>query len=126
MKEVEFEESWNKKRILIAFIFIAALGLLAYVFRGSISDMFPKNRENSTNKSPSSKEGVLSTKSEANIEETLGKQIESIKKEAGNINLEEIASSSAQIQKIINDVKSLQDIPKNEAKDACFKICSGL
>lgn len=123
MQEVKFEESWNKKRILIALLALFAFGGILYVLKGSIfSQFFPHNN----NQRISSKESVLSSKSEPNIEEALGKKIESIKKEAGNINIEEIASSSSQVQKIINDIKNLQNLPNSQLKDACLKICSGL
>lgn len=123
MQEVKFEESWNKKRILIATLAIFAIGGAVYVFRGSI---FPQSFFQNNKKETPSKESVLSTKSEPNLQEVLEKQIESIKKEVNAINIDEIASSSPQIQKIINDVGSLEKLPQSQLKDACFKICSGL
>jgi hypothetical protein len=42
----------------------------------------------------------------------------------------EIASSSPQMQKILNDIKSLEQYPANQAKEFCRqiyeKICGGL
>ena len=123
MQEVKFEESWNKKRILIATLAVLAIGATVYVFRGSI---FPQSFLQNKKTGNPSKESVLPAKSEPNIQEILGKQIESIKKEAGNINIEEIASSSPQIQNLINDLKALQNLPNNKVKEACYNICKGL
>jgi hypothetical protein len=35
----------------------------------------------------------------------------------------EVASSSPQVQKILNDIKALQQYPANQIKDLCRKIC---
>ena len=123
MQEVKFEESWNKKRISIALLALFAVGGAFYALRGSI---FPQSFLQNNKKENPSKESVLSTKSEPNVQEILEKQVESIKKEAGNINIEEIASSSSQVQKIINDIKNLQNLPKDKTKEACYNICKGL
>lgn len=123
MQEVKFEQSWNKKRILITILATLAVGGALYAFRGSI---FPQSFLQNNKKENSLKKSVLSQKSEPDLQQILEKQIESIKKETGNINIEEIASSSSQVQKIINDIKNLQNLPKDKAKEACYKICSGL
>ncbi len=123
MKEVKFEESWNKKRILIATLAVFTIGGAVYTFRGSI---FPNFFSSNNKQEMPSKESVLSTKSEPSVQEALGKQIESIKKEINTINIDEIASSSPQIQKIINDVKSLEKLPQSQLKNACLNICGGL
>ncbi len=123
MQEVKLEESWNKKRILIALLALVAVGGVLYAFRGSIfSQILPHNNK----KEIPSSQSVLSIKSGSNVQDVLEKQIESLKKEAGNININEIASSSPQIQNLINDFKALQNLPKDKTKEACYNICKGL
>ncbi len=123
MQEVKFEESWNKKRILIALLAIVFLGSSVYIFKGNL---FPQNKKLASKPSSGSKESTASSNSEPNIQNVLGSQIESIKKEAGNLNIGEIASSSSQVQKILNEIRNLQNLPGNQLKDACLKICNGL
>jgi hypothetical protein len=60
------------------------------------------------------------------IKQGIQNQIDSLKSEAQNINVVDIATSSPQVQKVINDLKAIQDYPKNQLKTTCEKICSGL
>ena len=118
MQEVKFEESWNKKRVSIALIVLLLLaGGAVYFFRDKLS--FDAKSQTAQNQK------VLSA-SDYNLEDVVQKQMQMIKQQAENINVEEIASSSPQIQNLINDLKALQNLPKDKAKEACFNICSGL
>jgi len=126
MQEVKFEQSWNKKRILIALLILLALLGAGYFLTGSIFTKLVPKKSAPSYKNEKSKESVLSSESTPNLSEAVQKQIESIKKEVNKINIDEIASSSSQIQKIINDVKSLEKLPQSQVKDACLKICGGL
>ena len=118
MQEVKFEESWNKKRVSTAFIVLLLLaGGAVYLL---------KNRLPFDAKSERAQSQKVLSASDYNLEGVVQKQIESIKKEVNTINIAEIASSSSQIQKIINDVKSLEKLPQSQVKDACFRICGGL
>jgi len=118
MKEVKFEESWNKKRVSAAFIvFLLLAGGAVFLFRNKLSfDFKPQRAQN---------QKVLSA-SDYSLGNIVQKQMQMIKQQAENINVEEIASSSPQIQNLINDLKALQSLPKSQLKDACFKICNGL
>ncbi len=118
MQEVKFEESWNKKRISTALVVLLLVaGGAVYIFRNSLP--FDTKAKRSQNQK------VLST-SDYNLEEAVQKQIEGIKQQAENMNVEEIASSSPQIQNLINDLKALQNLPKDKTKEACYNICKGL
>jgi len=118
MQEVKFEESWNNKRVSIAFIVLLLLvGGAVYLFRNRLS--FDAKSQRAQNQK------VLSV-SDYNLEDVVQKQMQTIKKQAENINVEEIASSSPQIQNLINDLKTLQNLPKDKVKEACYNICKGL
>jgi hypothetical protein len=59
-----------------------------------------------------------------NIKNSVADQLNNLKSEAQNVDLVEIASSSPQVQKVINDLKALQDYPKNQVKATCEQICN--
>ncbi|OGH37537.1 MAG: hypothetical protein A3B44_03005 [Candidatus Levybacteria bacterium RIFCSPLOWO2_01_FULL_38_21] len=118
MKEVKFEESWNKKKVGITLIILLLLvGSAVYLLRNSL--FFDTKSERAQNQK------VLSA-SDQSLEDIIQRQVQAIKQQAANINVEEIASSSPQIQNLINDLKALQNLPSSKVKEACFKICSGL
>ena len=118
MQEVKFEESWNKKRTGLALIvFLLLAGSAVYLLRNSL--LLNAKSERAQNQK------VLSA-SDQNLEGIIQRQVQAIKQQAANINIEEIASSSPQIQNLINDLKALQNLPKDKAKEACYNICSGL
>ena len=136
MKEVGSGEAWDKKKILISLVVLSVLATVGYGLRTGISS---KNNFQILNKdkrshSPSVKgtatqaNDAQSSQNESfpNLKTAVAQELESLKQEANNVNISEIATSSPQIQKIINDVKSLQGYPQSQAKNICLKICGGL
>ncbi len=122
MEAVDKKESWNKKRIFFAiFLLIVAI----------VGGYFFKTKVLGSQNSPQSAKSVegISAKQEdvknlgASIQDAVKEKINSLKQEVSGLNLSEIASSSPQVQKIINDVKSLEQYPVNQAKEICKKIC---
>ncbi len=129
MREVKIKESWDRKRIAVAILILALIAGLGYGFMTNAFSHWPKKKaqnEQGLVKGTSSQEGPTQNGGDSNIGSTVSQSVGSIKKEISNINLNDIASSSPQIQKVINDIKNLQNYPANQAKDACFKICSSL
>lgn len=113
--EEKFDESWDKKKIGIAVLLLILLvGGLAFL-------LFKPNFEKNVKQDGK----VLSAKDE-NLEEVVENQIEAIKTQAQSLDIEEIASSSPQIQILINDLKALSGLPKNQARETCIKICQSL
>jgi hypothetical protein len=119
------EIEWDKKRIVIfLFIFIflifGAYQLKSIIFGDSITP----------SKETSIKQDVRGVSIQEppgeSFKKSVQEQISNIKEDAQSINVADIASSSPQVQKIINDLKSLQDYPSNQIKDVCQKVCSGL
>ncbi len=52
--------------------------------------------------------------------------IANIQQQITHLDAAQIASSSPQVQKIIQDIQSMQEYPKNQAKEMCQQICSKL
>jgi len=110
----------KRKLVLLSIVFLM---IIAFIISSSGID-------NKKAKQFSSKkvEGAAISSQDAvqGIKDAVGDRIESIQEEAKNINVAEVASSSPQVQKVINDIKSLENYPADQAKGLCEKICSSL
>ncbi len=122
MEAVDKKESWNKKRIFIAIFLLVLLAVGGYLFKTKVLG------SNNSSQPAKSVEGI-SAKQESvkdigtSIQDAVKEKINNLKQEVSGLNLSEIASSSSQVQKIINDIKSLEQYPANQAKEICKKIC---
>lgn len=122
-------ESWNKKRIFAAFFLIIGLIILGYFLKTKVL-----GENSSPSDFPKAVKGTTSEKKEnkkeqedglnINVQKAVKEKIESLKQEVSSLNIMEVASSSPQIQKIINDIKSLEQYPTNQARELCKQICS--
>ena len=134
MQEIKNTESWNKKKIFIT-LFIIVVIIISYLFKTLILD---KNVSVSPTNFSKSVKGVITSRNSDQVSDTssqsnipdiqtlLQQKINTIKQEVEKLNIVEIASSSPQIQKVINDINSIKQYPSNEVKNICQKICSGL
>lgn len=125
IKALGKKRTYDKRKV--ALIAIALLIVIMFLLLGSTNIDTDKIKK--TGQSFKKEVGGTSTKSinpVSDIKNALEDQIETIQKEAKNINIAEVASSSPQIQKIIKDLKSLENVPADQAKNLCEKICSGL
>lgn len=121
MEEVS-PEIWNKKRIFIAVFLLTLLVLGGYFFKTKVlnedSAQIAKSVKG-TNIIDNNIEPDLKT----NIQEAVKEKINNLKQEVSSLDILEIASSSPQVQKILRDIKSLEQYPVNQARDMCKKIC---
>ena len=126
MEEIKSEESWNKKRIFAALFLLIALIVLGYFLKTKVL-----SEKSSPTDSSKAVKGITNTKEKnkeqeglnINVQKVVKEKIESLKQDVKGLNIIEIASSSPQIQKIINDIKSLEQYPTNQAKEICRQIC---
>jgi gas vesicle protein len=125
MKAFEEKAQWDKKKIIL---FVAAVILLVGV-GAVIKGMMFAGQEAANPQSVTT--GVKGASTEianpvSDIGRNIQNQVDSLKTEAQNINIVDVATSSPQVQKVINDLKAIQDYPKNQLRQTCEKICSGL
>ncbi|MFH1186754.1 MAG: hypothetical protein V1697_01115 [Candidatus Levyibacteriota bacterium] len=127
MKEAKIDKQWDIKKIFTtALVLIGVIALVLflkyYVFSEndfSRTESFPKS-------SIKQVEGISTPEEIPDIKKAVQEKVESIKKEALKIDVIEIASSSPQVQKVINDLKDLEKYPSSQAKSMCNNICDSL
>ena len=109
----------NKKRILTIVFIIIILGLLGYSAKIFLLE---KNKFNLFGKSVKG----ISTQKQENASNILQQKLADIQQQVSKLNIADIASTSAQVQKLINDLNALKDYPANQAKEICQNICNSL
>lgn len=122
MEEVVKKESWNKKKIFITVFLLILLIVGGYLFKIRVLGKNSSQPAKST-KGISAAETTTQPEPKINIQEAVKEKINNLKQEVSGLNVLEIASSSPQVQKILNDIKSLEQYPVNQVKEICKKIC---
>ena len=134
MEKVKEEESWNKKRIFAALFLLIALLAGFFFFKTYVLDI---NSDLSWKEDAQSEKSVKGVNDEENsdmgnrgigglkvdIQNAVKEKIDDLQTQVTTLDVAEIASSSPQIQKIINDIKSLEKYPTNQAKEICRQVC---
>lgn len=115
---------WDKKRIFVT----AVIAILIIAIGLSFKSYLNADQESSkTFREPKRDVKSINTSEISNnIKEGVEDSFNNLKSQAESLDVAEIATSSPQVQKIINDLKTLQDLPKSQIKNTCEKICSGL
>jgi hypothetical protein len=146
MKPTDFlvEEVWDVKKIIIGLVSVTTVatgGYFAkeYLFQNPSTSpaekaAVPARQEvegattENTNENNQSQEQKKSFSIPSVNSAVAGVQqkMDTLKDQVTNLNAQEVASSSPQIQKILNDLKTLEEYPKNQAKEACYSICNNL
>ena len=123
-KEEVSSEEWDKKRVIITAFFV----VVAIIAVREIKTTFFSNNDEvlgqnvSVTPTPIKKPDVEIPR--FNVANEVGSKIEELKKNIEGLNPVEVASSSPQIQKVLKDMEGLKDLPSNEAKSMCVKLCS--
>lgn len=139
MDKTENIETWNKKRVFITLLIIVlliGLGIKTFVLSKN-KDLFAIQKGTAflkavmgvdTQKEDKVKDekATKNNTSSLPIQAVIKEKLDTLKKEVNNLNVSDIATSSPQIQKIINGLNVLKEYPANEAKEICQKICGGL
>lgn len=131
------EEVWDKKKIVLGLL--AGVVLVGGVLYATKTQVLSKREEKVFDISKAIK-GVQTENEKSENSSTIPpvnsllsapagqvqKKIEDIKQEITNLDVKEVASSSPQIQKVLQDIQSLEQYPRNQAKEMCENICKGL
>lgn len=142
MQETNFiQESWNIKRIALALTILFVLGSIIYGAKVFVLDKNKISQKKTSNDVAgiSIQKEQVSGESEDKIElksmfpssakelqVNIQQKLDAVKEEVNNLNAQDIASTSPQVQKVLNDIKNLEQYPKNQVKETCQKICDGL
>ncbi len=125
MKNEEENFEWDRRRIIFGiFICIFVVAMFFEVknrFFPNVSILGTSTVRKST---PVEKPSVKPPN--FNIASGVGSKISEIKQNISGLDAKEIASSSPQIQKVLHDIQGIRDLPANQAKEMCLKICSGI
>ncbi len=123
-KEEASTEEWDKKRVIITafFVVVAILAVreIKTTFFSNNDEVLGQNV--SITPTPIKKPEVEIPR--VNVVNQVGSKINEIKKNIEGLNAQEVASSSPQIQKVLKDMEGLKDLPSNEARSMCVKLCS--
>ncbi|MBI2621295.1 MAG: hypothetical protein HYW63_01445 [Candidatus Levybacteria bacterium] len=124
-KEEPGGEEWDKRKIIISSFFAIVAILVLAEIKGIF---FPSNQEilgeSISRPTPIKKPDIKPPSFD--VAAGVGSKIEDIKKNIEGLDAEEVASSSPQIQKVLRDIQGIKDLPTNQAREMCFKICSGI
>lgn len=121
MDEAGAGESWNKKRIFIAVFLLALFIAGGYFLKAKV--FIDSSQQAKSVKGISTEEKPTEPPFKINVQEAVREKINSLKEQVSGLDVMEIASSSPQMQKILNDIKSLEQYPTNQVKEICRKIC---
>jgi len=116
------ESEWDKKKIIL--FLIAAIVLIGIGFEAK-SLILGESSAPATKVSAPDVKGTATQLAPA-IKQTVQNQLQTLQNEAQNINVVDIASSSPQVQKVINDLKAIQNYPQNQLKTTCQQVCNSL
>lgn len=122
-KKIEETHEWDKKKISIALI-IFAVGLIA--FMEAKNQFFPESNVLGTSSVNRSVQKPDFKTPKIDLQKELGVSLDEVKSDISSLDAKEVASSSPQIQKVLRDIEGIKDMPTNEARDACMRICSGI
>jgi hypothetical protein len=123
-KEEVSSEEWDKKKVIITafFVVVAILAVreIKTTFFSNNDEVLGQNV--SVSPTPIKKPDVQIPR--VNVVNQVGSKIEELKRNIDGLDPVEVASSSPQIQKVLRDMEGLKDLPSNEAKSMCMKLCS--
>lgn len=120
-KEPENDFEWDKKRIAIFLLCFAVFVLAALEVK---SRFFPNTSILGASTSRSIQKPTVQA---PHVDfSRVGASLDDIKKNIQSLDAAEIASSSPQVQKVLRDIQGIKDLPANQAREMCLKICSGI
>lgn len=131
--ELVEEAVWDIKKIIIGIVSIGTVVAGGYYVK---QQYFPSSQTSGIQESPytdvqgAHTEETLEEQAEKysvkNLTTDVQKKINTLSKQVNNLSPQEVATSSPQVQKVLEDLKKLEEYPKSQAKEMCLNICKGL
>lgn len=139
---IDQETVWDKKKIIIGVIStIILLGVGIYFLNpyffsqknaatqvskksGAVEDVEGANTSKEIDQKNDSSQGQTAKSFSLPTANDVQANIATIQQQITHLDAAQIASSSPQVQKIIQDLQAMQEYPKNQAKEMCQQICS--
>lgn len=124
-KKDEEELIWDKKRLLIGIGIILIVIIGTWEIKGRY---YPDTNilGESTIKNVSDLEKPDIQSPGLDLQSRVNSTINEVRGSVENLDPEEVASSSPQIQKVLRDIQGIKNLPTDKARDACYRICSGI
>lgn len=124
-------EQWNKKRLIVLIIalgvlIVGGLELKNYLLGSDSPEISNFSTQKNVKGASISPVPTISLPTAKDIGQNLEGGISNIKNELNNIKVQEIATSSPQVQKVLNDIKELPSVPGKEVCSSLLKLCNGL
>ncbi len=125
-KEPEDDREWDVRKILVTGFFL----VVAFLVAMQIKDMFfPQIKllgDATSRKSVQVQKPNIAPPQDLNVQSQVDSTIDQVKKNVSDLNAQDVATSSPQIQKVLHDIQGIKDLPANKAREQCQKICSGI
>jgi len=121
MREAKKNREWDLKKLILAFFILVGILILILFFKF----YFFANSE-SIPKIAGIQEKRVKGISTEDVQKAVQEKVDLIKQQADEINITDVASSSPQVQKLIQDIKTLENYPGSQARSMCENLCKSL
>lgn len=135
-REHDIEESWDIKRIafgsLVSAILVAGILYVTHIvtfdnnlvsFHSPFPAPTPIGQVAGANTDLGNSADSFSPNT---LRQTAQQKLDEIKQELQNLQASDLATSSPQVQKVITDLKSLEQYPQTQVKNTCIQVCNSL
>lgn len=133
-------EEWDKKKIILGCLgFVVIVGIIIGVKTYILDPQEQKSTPRATKASYQQVEGTSTiatgkekdkadapTPTGISVPAIIQEKVGLIQQQVMKLDPQEVASSSPQVKKLLDDIKALEQVPRNSAKDLCQQMCSKL
>jgi len=114
-------KEWDLKKLILALFILVGILILVLFFKF----YFFANEDNITQVAKVQEKRVKGISTE-DVQKAVQEKVDLIKQQADEINITDVATSSPQVQKLIQDIKTLENYPSSQARSMCENLCKSL